>query len=273
MASRPSRAIHALLATLILAAVSPAWAVDGVVLIDQNRALAGNVTPGDTPGFPVTISLSGSYRLSGNLTVPNENTTAIEVTSSAGAVSIDLNGFAILGPTTCDVSIPPVCGPVAADPSNIFGPGTGIRSSATGSLTVRNGSIRGMGRYAVFVVGAPLAIADGLQVRDCGLGGLFLGIANVYDSVLSRNGGAGILINQGVVRGNLITRNGSSGILSTGLQLTVIENEIIQNGGAGIEFGATGAYGGNVLSSNIGGSVVGSGIQVSGNVCNGVLCP
>jgi hypothetical protein len=40
------------------------------VLIDQNRALAGNVTPGDNPGFPVTLSLPGSYRLSGNLTAP-----------------------------------------------------------------------------------------------------------------------------------------------------------------------------------------------------------
>ena len=29
-----------------------AEAVDGVVLIDQNRALAGNVTPGDLPASP-----------------------------------------------------------------------------------------------------------------------------------------------------------------------------------------------------------------------------
>ncbi len=62
MALRTNRLFCFLLGTMILA-VSPAGAVDGVVLIDQNRALAGNVTPGDTPGFPVTISLSGSYRL------------------------------------------------------------------------------------------------------------------------------------------------------------------------------------------------------------------
>ena len=42
-------------------------AADGVVGIDQNSALAGSVTPGDAPGFPVTISQSGSYRLTGNL--------------------------------------------------------------------------------------------------------------------------------------------------------------------------------------------------------------
>jgi hypothetical protein len=54
-------------ATALLAGVSMStWAVDGVVLIDQNKALAGSVTPGDTPGFPVTISLPGSYRVLSN---------------------------------------------------------------------------------------------------------------------------------------------------------------------------------------------------------------
>jgi hypothetical protein len=71
--------------------VSNATAVDGVVLIDQARAMAGNVTPGDAPGFPVTITLTGSYKLSGNLTVPDGNTTAIDIRSSF--VTIDLNGF------------------------------------------------------------------------------------------------------------------------------------------------------------------------------------
>src|SRR5947208_13936545 len=84
----------------------PMYAVDGVVLINQSAALAGNVTPGDTPGFPVTISVSGSYRLSGNLTVPDANTTAIQIT--ADDVTIDLNGFAIAGPTVCGGS-PTTC--------------------------------------------------------------------------------------------------------------------------------------------------------------------
>jgi len=66
----------AVLAGLTAVAV-PAYAVDGVVLINQSVALSGNVTPGDTPGFPVTISAPGSYRLSSNLIVPDGNTTAI----------------------------------------------------------------------------------------------------------------------------------------------------------------------------------------------------
>jgi hypothetical protein len=55
------------------------YAADGVVLIDQNRALAGGVTPGDAPGFPVTISQHGSYRLSGNLTVSDTNTNVVDI--------------------------------------------------------------------------------------------------------------------------------------------------------------------------------------------------
>jgi hypothetical protein len=77
----------------IVAALSTSlYAVDGVVLINQSQALAGNITPGDAPGFPVTISQSGSYRLTGNLIIPDANTTAIQIT--AENVTLDLNGLA-----------------------------------------------------------------------------------------------------------------------------------------------------------------------------------
>src|SRR5882757_8656039 len=80
---------------LLAAIPSGLYAVDGVVLIDQNRALAGNITPGDAPGFPISITQPGSYRLSGNLTVP-ASTAGIEI--SASNVTIDLNGFSLLAP-------------------------------------------------------------------------------------------------------------------------------------------------------------------------------
>jgi len=69
-------------ASVVLQLASRTLAVDGVIPINQVRALAGNTTPGDAPGFPVTISQPGSYRLTGNLTVPDANTTAICLTSS-----------------------------------------------------------------------------------------------------------------------------------------------------------------------------------------------
>src|SRR5215469_10191566 len=88
-----------LLACAVGAFTGSAYAVDGVILIDQAHALKGNVTPGDPPGFPVVLFESGSYRLSGNLTVPDKDTPAIFI--AAPSVTIDLNGFSILGPNVC----------------------------------------------------------------------------------------------------------------------------------------------------------------------------
>ena len=65
---------------------SVALAVDGVILIDQNRALAGNVTPGDTPGLPVSITQPGSYKLSGNLTLPNMGQNVCQSAACPGSV-------------------------------------------------------------------------------------------------------------------------------------------------------------------------------------------
>jgi hypothetical protein len=76
----------------------------GVVLINQAAAVAGGVTSCDTAGFPVTICTSGSYRLSGNLTVPS-GVEGIEITASG--VSLDLNGFTILLPAAG--STPSIC--------------------------------------------------------------------------------------------------------------------------------------------------------------------
>ena len=47
-----------------------AFAVDGTVLINQSTVTAAG-------GFPYKIMQSGSYRLSGNLFVPEADTTAI----------------------------------------------------------------------------------------------------------------------------------------------------------------------------------------------------
>ncbi len=63
-------------------------AVDGVILITQANAQAGNVIQGDKPGFPVTISRSGSYKLAGNLTGTNNGLDIIEIT--ADNVTLDL---------------------------------------------------------------------------------------------------------------------------------------------------------------------------------------
>ena len=52
-----------------LGLATPALAVDGVIEINQARAMAGGITAGDNPGFPVNLTESGSYRLTSDLTV------------------------------------------------------------------------------------------------------------------------------------------------------------------------------------------------------------
>lgn len=264
------RIFSALVPAIILTAV-PAFAVDGVILIDQNRAMAGNVTPGDTPGFPVTISATGSYRLSGNLVVPDANTTAIFVTSNADAVTIDLNGFSILGPVTCSIN-PTTCTSFATD-SSIFGPGTGIRSDVNGALTVRNGSIVGMGRFALFQTGGAYTIIENVHARENGRGGIWPSIGMVINSVVSTNGGDGITMNLGLIRGTIATRNAEDGIVSTGQALNVQESQVTHNGGFGINLTSSGAVGASLIQGNLGGAIDGNATATSGNVCSGSGCP
>jgi hypothetical protein len=196
------------------------YAVDGIVLIDQNRALAGGVTPGDTPGFPVTISLTGSYRLSGNLTVPNENTTAILIT--ADNVTIDLNGFSIIGPTVCTGG-PPV---TSCSPS---GAGAGVVGGNHFSITVVNGSVRGMGS-----MGINLGNTTGSHVEKVHA-----------DS----NGATGILVRFGIVSGNTAFGNGVNGIFADSGS-TVVSNTAYANGNRGISVVCPGSVVGNTTVAN-----------------------
>src|SRR5271170_3750944 len=93
-----------------------AFAVDGVVLINQSTVTAAG-------GFPYTITQPGSYRLSGNLTVPNVNTDGIVI--SVDNVNIDLNGFSIIGPAVC-TGCPAKC--------TSTGTGVGIKAGDTNFL-------------------------------------------------------------------------------------------------------------------------------------------
>jgi len=83
--------------TLLLALGSaPALAVAGVLEINHTCAVqTGRFAP-NAGGFPLLITNPGSYRLTSNLTLPDENTIGILV--NADDVTIDLNGFAVIGP-------------------------------------------------------------------------------------------------------------------------------------------------------------------------------
>jgi len=128
---------------VLLGIAAPAFAVDGIALISQARALAGNVTPGDAPGFPVTISQPGSYRLSDNLTVP-AGIDGIQISSDD--VTLDLNGFRI---------------------ASAGGAATGLAHTGAGkNIAVTNGTI------APFSSGIVMLSATHVTVRDVRIGAL-----------------------------------------------------------------------------------------------------
>jgi hypothetical protein len=156
-------------AATVAFALAPAasLAVDGVILIDQNKALAGNVTAGDAPGFPVSINAPGSYRLSGNLTVP-AGVDGIIVASPG--ITLDLNGFSISS-------------------AGGFARGINNQGSPQPRTTVRNGQIVG------FTTGIRLGDSDGAVVEDVhtimqGIGGVAV-VVGAYSRV-QRNVTAGV---------------------------------------------------------------------------------
>ena len=77
----------------LLLGAAAAQAADGVIEINQASIESAG-------GFPLEITESGSYRLTGNLTVDDVNTTAIWVRTAY--VTVDLNGFSIRGPVECE---------------------------------------------------------------------------------------------------------------------------------------------------------------------------
>ena len=205
------------------------YAVDGIVLIDQNRALAGNVTPGDAPGFPVTISVPGSYRLSGNLTVPDANTTAILVT--ADNVTVDLNGFSIIGPTVCVGSPVTSCSPT--------GSGVGVNAQSQNNVTVVNGTVRGMGGSGIVIFG--MGYVEKVHAISNGFIGISVRLGVVSGNMVISNGYVGIDVENGTVSGNLSAGNHSAAIEIHLCPSTVVGNTAVGNG---TDFIAGGSGGG-----------------------------
>lgn len=286
------KSTSSILAGLALAGAPAAFASDGVLEINQACALAGCFS-GDTPSFPVTIdgSAGASYLLTGSLSVPNENTSAIQITIDG--ISVDLNGFSIRGITTCGFIPYAVCAPV----------GTGNGISGSSNTSVRNGTVIGMGGYGLDL--GFDGVVENVRVLNSGLGGIRLGggsaaravTANgnngfgvkvdfrgaVFSSIATNNSGNAVELGDGaIVRDTVVHSNGQNGIVCFSDCLATA-NEITSNGLAGLvgpalpncEFNGTLAYGGNVISRNAGGAVGGCAAQVGINLCNGsaATCP
>jgi hypothetical protein len=255
----PLAALYAATLTTTL----PAHAVDGDILITQAKALAGNVTPGDAPGFPVTLSLPGKYKLAGNLTVP-EGAHGIQIDSSM--VTLDLNGFTIQGPVTC----------TGFGGSQQCSASNRAAISATGQIGahVRNGVIRGFG-YGIYSLGDS-GLAEDLLLMDIGSTSLLAGNGSIV------RGNRMYRVGQGITSGGLVLNNSIYGAKVAGISSwyggLVIGNQTHYTGGTGIVgyyqgdaalvHNATSVDGGS-QDGIYGGQSLGGGTD---NYCEGNLC-
>ena len=227
-------------------------AAAGEVLITQQGALQGGVTPGDAPGFPVTISKPGVYSLASALNVNEEGRNGIVI--QAPDVTVDLNGFTLHGRGKGNIGI------------------KGGRRSAT----IRNGTVTGFKSNGVEGAG-DFWIVEEMRIVANGGTGIALGLgsfARILASTVSRNA-FGIVCGIAChIEGNAVSENVQTGIfISTGM---VRGNSVIGNGGVGIQTligpGFVTGYGHNTLISNTGGNVNGDLGVIDPNACS-PACP
>ena len=209
-------------AICLLLGAAAARAADGVIEINQASIEAAG-------GFPIEITESGSYRLTGNLTVDDVNTTAIWVRTPY--VTVDLNGFSIQGPVECEFG----------ESCDQAGTGAGV----WGGIELPQLGPDGVMQCTIDAVPGGHA---GVEVRNgviSGMGGDGVGAifeGRVESIRVISNGGHGIEVSDSVVTGCVVSRNGLEGI--AGGNSLIERNVVAGSGGVGIR-----AFGGAVIGN------------------------
>jgi hypothetical protein len=223
------------LAAAVLA-LSPAFAVDGVIEINHARALAGNITPGDGPGYPIFLNSSGSYRLTSDLNAAVSND---GIVITADNVTLDLNGFTLYGG-----------GGLIAD---------GISIAQRKNIEIKNGTVRGFTRSGIFSnittqyirvinVRAFSNVTDGIDLQGQG---------NIIDGCTAIGNGSGMR----VFEGSLVTDSVARGNTNFGLYLV---------GGSGYRSCVVTGNNGGDANPQVGGT----GFQLGTNICGtDTVCP
>ena len=247
MGSHVGRAVAAF---AVLAFVLPAdeALAAGPILLTQAKALAGGITPGDAPGFPITLSKSGSYVFKSNL-LPPAGVNGIEVT--VPYVTIDFGGFLLHGGNAASIGI----------------------TTTGNALTVKNGTIAHF-KFNGIVASAFYATIEHMRVVENGNEGINLGdYASVVGSTISANGSHGIDCGYYChIEGNVLSSNHNRGVhVVSG---TILGNTIQNNTSQGILTDSNTGYGNNTLVGNNSGGdqIAGFLIRLQPNACN-PACP
>jgi hypothetical protein len=241
-----------------LAPAMAASAGDGVLEINQTCAVSTGCFPGDSAGFPVTIGSAGSYRLTSALVVPNDDTDGIRISTSD--VAIDLNRFAVIRSGCLDSNT--LCRPNA-------GTGSGIETTTTNSrgVSVRNGSVTGMGNVGIFL-GEQAEVRDVLVRWNGGVGIVVDLGSRIENALVFQNGDDGIFTDSGTsISESTVYDNLGDGI-DVGSGCSIQRSTVRGNSGAGLRLGAQSAYRENTLTANTAGCALG-GTNAGDNSCNG----
>lgn len=245
---------------LILATAPAVWAGEGKLEINQTCAVETGCFPGDSPGFPVTLTasaISSSFVLTSDLDVAAANVDGVRFV--ADDLTLDLNGFTISGPVACTGTGSAVsCG---------AGSRFGISASSSERSTVKNGVVTGFGGGGVSMgnmahVEAVIAWGNG------GIGIGANGLVTIRNSKAYANAGAGIQTS-GVIEGSVTWGNALSGLFSSGLSVASVvrRNVSYENGGFGIYCAGPCTAVDNGITENEGhGILVDEGSVVRGNV-------
>jgi hypothetical protein len=235
--------------------------------------LLARVAAGATLTSCGTITSPGAYTLANNLGNPNSNGNCLVI--KTGPVTIDLNGYRIVGTTAAG------SGAAITD--------LGVSRSF---ITVRNGTVQS------FATGINLAASQFIDIAGITAAGNFQGMnlglnANIKDSRVINSGADGIVVNNNCTINGVVTSNNFNSI-NTGENCLVENTTAIGNHGAGISVGAgssvincvasnnghpNGGHGiigeatGYLVVNNVANGNTGDGIQVRGksNVINNVV--
>jgi hypothetical protein len=238
----------------------------GRIEINQACAAAGCFA-GDSAGFPVTISVSGTYALGGDLAVSDPAQDGIAITeapATGSLVTIDLRGFEIAGPVACS----------GMGPTLNCGAGSGIGISAAGPSTrmvvVKNGRIRGFGAGAIAL--GDRARLEGVAAERNGTQGLSAGVTSIVRGCTAQlNAGVGIQVGTAsIVQDSTAAENRLGGILGAGVGVLVTRSATRGNGGDGISTLQSGLIRKNTAYQNyLSGITAGEGSNVIDNTSYG----
>ena len=260
MKRKPSATVL-FIAAAMLAWAAAAGAVDGTIEINDAKVIAAG-------GYPGKITGHGSFRLTGNLKPPGSSD-GIDV--SATNVTIDLNGFAIIGTGPSDT-------------------GNGINASGQDDVTVENGTVTGFNgngvavgtfgivrnvhadKNGVGIVGGLNSVIEGSTANNSSGGMGCSGVCVISGNTVNGNFADGIdcLGNACMISGNTANANGSAGIDCVGSGCLISGNTIFNNNQGIVANNGTTGYGGNVLKNTT--TDVTGGTSIGHNLCSGTAC-